>query len=238
MNQSLENEILQGNQKIDYTKQYSDEFYEEYILNFKKNSKKKYFYRFIKRLFDFFSSLIALLLISPVLIITAIAIKIDSKGPVIFKQKRMGKNNEVFNCYKFRSMRTDAPKNAATSTFTNPEDYITKVGRFIRKTSIDELPQLINVLFGQMSVIGPRPVILTEEKLINMRTRLGVYDAKPGISGYSQVHGRDDVYYKNKAIMDAEYVKNRSLWVDLKLIFQTVLVVLGRKGNGDDKKRK
>ena len=134
-------------------------------------------------------------------------------------------------------MRTDAPKNAATSTFTNPEDYITKVGRFIRKTSIDELPQLINVFFGQMSVIGPRPVILTEEKLINMRTRLGVYNAKPGISGYSQVHGRDDVYYKNKAIMDAEYVKKRSLWLDLKLIFQTVLVVLGRKGNGDDKSK-
>ena len=107
MNQSLENEILQGNQKIDYTMQYSDEFYEQYIISFKRNTKKKYFYRIIKRLFDFFSSLLALILISPILIITAITIKIDSKGPVIFKQPRMGKNNKVFNCYKFRSMRTD-----------------------------------------------------------------------------------------------------------------------------------
>ena len=130
-------------------------------------------------------------------------------------------------------MRTDAPHDCATSRLENPEQYQTRIGRFLRKTSLDELPQLVCVLRGDMSVIGYRPLILTEEKCNEMRRRLGVFTARPGISGYAQVHGRDDVYYKNKAILDAEYVKKASLWLDLKLIFQTVGVVLRRKGNND-----
>ena len=221
--------------KIDYTKKYSDEFYEKYIRNFQVNKKSRWGYRFIKRAFDICASLLALILLAPLMFVIAIAIKIDSKGPVIFKQKRVGKDGKPFNFYKFRSMRTDAPHDCATSVLENPETYITKVGKFLRKTSLDELPQLWCVLCGTMSVIGYRPLVLTEEKCHEMRKKLGVYHMRPGISGYAQVHGRDNVYYKNKAILDAEYVKKASIWLDLKLIFQTVAVVLKREGNDAEK---
>lgn len=216
---------------IDYTKEYSDEYYENYILNFKQNTKKRYFFRFVKRAFDIVAAFFALVLVSPILLITAIAIKIDSKGPIIFKQQRMGKDGKPFNCLKFRSMKIDTPKNVATSLLTHPEDHYTKVGRFIRKLSIDELPQFWCVLIGKMSFIGYRPLVLSEENCNEMRARLGVFAMRPGISGYAQVHGRDDVYYKNKAILDATYVKKASLWLDIKLIFQTVWVVFSRIGN-------
>ena len=130
-------------------------------------------------------------------------------------------------------MRIDAPHNCATSNLDNPEQYITKVGRFLRKTSLDELPQLFCCLFGTMSLIGYRPLILAEKNCNDMRNKLGVFSMRPGISGYAQVYGRDDVYYKNKAILDAEYVKKSSIWLDIKLIFQTILVVLRRDGNAD-----
>ena len=167
--------------------------------------------------------------------IVAIAIKLDSKGPVIFKNRRVGKKEKIFYCYKFRSMTTDAPKEMATSQMDDAKSYVTKVGKFIRRTSIDELPQLFNVLIGSMSFIGPRPVVPTELKLIEMRNQLGVYQVKPGISGYAQVYGRDYVYYKNKAIMDSLYVKKRNLWFDFKLCIKTVLCALTREGNKDDK---
>lgn len=220
---------------IDYTKEYSDEFYDEYILNFKQNPKRRLFYRLVKRCFDFFSSLLGIIILSPIFIIFAIAIKIESKGPVFFKQKRVGIYGKEFTCLKFRSMRIDAPKNCATSLLENPEQYITKVGKFMRKTSIDELPQLFCVLIGTMSVIGYRPLVVTEEKCNDMREKLGVFKMRPGISGYAQVHGRDDVYYKNKAIMDAYYVKKASIWFDVKLMFQTVACVFSRRGNDSEK---
>ncbi len=216
---------------LDYKKVYDDEFYENYVNSFEKNTHKRYFYKFLKRCFDFFVSLISLLILSPLFLILAIAIKIDSKGPVIFKQVRIGKNKKPFNVYKFRSMSVNAPHDEATSQFTNPENYYTKVGKLLRKLSLDELPQLFNVLMNKMSIIGYRPLIVKEEKCNNLREKLGVFEFKPGISGYAQVHGRDDVYYKNKAIMDAEYVKKASLWFDLKLIFQTVAVVFTKNGN-------
>lgn len=216
---------------IDYTKEYSDEYYENYILNFKQNTKKRYFFRFVKRAFDIVAAFFAMVLVSPILLITAIAIKIDSKGPIIFKQKRVGKDGKPFNCLKFRSMKIDTPKNVATSLLTHPEEHYTKVGRVIRKLSIDELPQFWCVLIGKMSFIGYRPLVLSEENCNEMRAHLGVFAMRPGISGYAQVHGRDDVYYKNKAILDATYVKKASLWLDIKLIFQTVWVVFGRIGN-------
>lgn len=218
---------------FDHTVEHSDVYYEQYIECFEPNKKKRYFYRFVKRTFDIAASLGGLIVLSPFLLIIAIAIRCDSKGGAIFKQKRMGRDGKSFYCYKFRTMRTDAPHDCATSRLENPEQYQTRVGRFLRKTSLDELPQLVCVLRGDMSIIGYRPLILSEEKCNEMRRRLGVFTARPGISGYAQVHGRDDVYYKNKAILDAEYVKKASLWLDLKLIFQTVGVVLRRKGNND-----
>ena len=222
--------------EMDYVKEYADEFYSNYIENFVGNKKKRIVFRFLKRFGDIFLSGIALLLLWPVMLAIALAVKIDSKGPVVFKQKRVGRNGELFNCLKFRSMRIDAPKNAPTSLLEDPEQYYTRVGRFLRKTSLDELPQLWCVFIGKMSIIGYRPLVPNEKKANNMREQLGVFSMRPGISGLAQVRGRDDVYYKNKALLDAEYVKNATIWLDIKLVFQTALVVLGRKGNKSNSK--
>ena len=210
---------------------YSDEYYDEFMRNFKPNKKKRVFYRFCKRSFDMLVSLVGLVALSPLMLIIAIAIKIDSRGPIFFKQTRMGRHGKPFNCYKFRSMKIETPHDMATSVLKNPEQYYTKVGKFLRRFSLDELPQLWCSFWGTMSIIGPRPLVMTEEKCNGMRIQLGVYQMRPGISGYAQVSGRDDVYYKNKAIMDAEYVRNASLGLDIKLIFRTVAVVMNREGN-------
>lgn len=214
---------------------YSDVYYDEYIAHFEKNTKKRYGYKFIKRLFDFTISLIAILLLSPLFVIIAILIKIDSKGPVFFRQKRVGRNKKEFTCIKFRSMKIDAPHDEATSLLEHPEKYITKVGRILRKSSLDELPQLFCCLIGTMSIIGYRPLVLTEKHCNSMREKLGVFEFRPGISGYAQVHGRDDVYYKNKAILDAEYVKKASVILDVRLMFQTIKIVVTKKGNDSEK---
>ncbi len=215
-------------------KEYSDEFYEAYIASFQKNTKKRYLYRFLKRSFDILASLLALILLSPAFLVIAIAIKIDSQGKVLFRQERIGKNGKPFICYKFRSMVTTAPKNLATADLERPEEYVTRVGAFLRRFSLDELPQLFCCLIGTMSVIGPRPLIPHEEECNDMRMRLGVFAMRPGISGYAQVNGRDDLNYKNKAILDAIYVKNASLWMDIKLLFRTVWVVFSRNGNNSE----
>ena len=229
----FEEEIHLSN--LDYSKKYSNEFYEYYIENYEKNTRKRWVYKFTKRFFDFVISIIAIILLFPVFLITAIAIKIDSKGPVFFKQKRVGKNGKIFTCYKFRSMKVDAPSECASSLLENSNEQYTRVGRFIRKLSIDELPQLFCVLFNTMSIIGYRPLIISEEKCNDMRMRLGVFDIKPGISGFAQVCGRDDVHYKNKALLDAEYVKRASLWFDIKIFLKTIKVVLFRTGNHTNK---
>lgn len=221
---------------LDYSKKYSNEFYDAYIENFEKNTKSRWFYKLVKRFADIIISIVALILLSPIFIITAIAIKIDSKGPVLFKQKRVGKNGKIFTCYKFRSMKMDAPHECATSLLNETKDPYTKVGKVIRRLSVDELPQLFCVLFNTMSIIGYRPLIVSEEKCNDMRMRLGVFDMKPGITGFAQVCGRDDVHYKNKALLDAEYVKKASLWFDIKIFFKTIKVVLLRTGNNLKKK--
>lgn len=225
----------QNSSNDDVLAKHNNEFYENYLANFVPNQKSRFFYRFVKRSFDFFASLIALILLAPVMLACSIAIKCDSKGPAIFCQQRMGKGGKPFKFYKFRSMYITAPKECATSQLKNPELHITKVGRFLRKTSLDELPQLYCCLIGTMSIIGPRPLVLTEEKCNKMRQQLGVFAMRPGISGYAQTSGRDEVHYKDKAIMDAEYVKNASLLFDLKLIFKTVAVVLKLEGNNQKK---
>ena len=224
--------------KKEYDKPQSDEFYERFIDKFEPNKKKKIFYRVIKRTLDIVFSFLAMVLLLPFFIAIAIAIRIDSKGPVIFKQDRVGKGNEVFCFFKFRSMRSDAPHDVATSLLDDSDEYLTKVGRFLRRTSLDELPQLLNIFLGSMSFIGYRPLIVTEENCNEMRNKLGVFALRPGISGYAQVNGRDDVYYKNKAIMDADYVKNASLWLDLRLFFRPIAVVFSKNGNADEKKGK
>jgi O-antigen biosynthesis protein WbqP len=216
---------------LHYQTQYADDYYEEYIRNFAPNPKKRIAYRITKRIFDFLTALILLILLAIPMLVIAIAIKIDSNGPAIFKQDRMGQGGKPFRCYKFRSMKTDAPHDMPTSQFKDSKQYQTRVGRFLRRLSLDELPQLFCVLIGTMSLIGYRPLVLQEKNCNEMREKLGVFVLKPGISGYAQVNGRDDVYYKNKAIMDAEYVKRASLLFDLKLMFQTIGVVLGKKGN-------
>lgn len=236
--EALDEEITEeqyvAGEAFDHTVEHSDVYYEQYIESFVPNQKKRVFYRFVKRSFDIVVALLMLIVLSPIMLIIAIAIKCDSKGGVIFKQKRIGRKGKPFYCYKFRSMKIDAPHDCATSRLENPEQYQTRLGRFLRKTSLDELPQLWCVFVGSMSFIGYRPLVLTEEKCNEMRRRLNVFSMRPGISGYAQVLGRDNVYYKNKAILDAEYVKKATLWLDLKLMFQTVAVVLKRDGNRDD----
>lgn len=237
--EEVKNEKSAFGENFDFKKEYSDEFYEQYIKNFVPTEKKRLLYRFFKRIFDVVMSLLFLVILIPLFLVVSIAIKCDDpEGSVLFKQKRMGKNGKIFNCIKFRSMKTSAPHDTATSCLDDSARYQTRVGRFLRKTSLDELPQLWCVLVGTMSFIGYRPLCLTEKKCNDMRDKLGVFSLKPGISGYAQVHGRDGVYYKNKAIMDAYYVKNASLWFDLKLIFQTIAVIFTRNGNDDDRNAK
>ncbi len=192
---------------------YSDEFYEEYISGFQPNNKKRLGFRFIKRSFDIVGSLLLMTLLALPMLAIAIIIRCDSKGPVIFDGERIGQNGKRFKCYKFRTMNIDAPSDCPSSQLENSESHQTSVGKFLRRYSLDELPQILCVLLGTMSFIGYRPLIPTEKNCNSMREQLGVLTMRPGISGYAQVNGRDKVYYKNKAIMDAYYVKNASVLI-------------------------
>lgn len=186
--------------------------------------------RYLKRLLDvIFASAFVILLIIPFALI-AVWIKIDSKSTVFFKQKRAGKNLKPFMVYKFRTMTTDAPKNCPTKSLNNANVYITRSGEIMRKLSIDELPQLINVLKGEMSIVGPRPVILFETDLLLEREKYGANSCKPGITGWSQVHGRDKLCTIDKAKMDGGYVKNFGIIMDVKCVFMSVWTVLSRNG--------
>lgn len=179
---------------------------------------------------------IALVILSPLFLIVSIAQKISAPDePVFFLQKRVGKNAHCFNIIKFRTMKSSAPKNVATGDLADPQIYISKLGRFLRDTSIDELPQLVNVVNGDMSLIGPRPLVYTEREIRFLRRWYGVYQVTPGITGWAQVNGRDTVDIYDKVYYDREYVQNVSLKFDLKVIWKSVLVVLGRKGVVDGK---
>lgn len=186
------------------------------------------FYRWVKAVADFFIGLVAVLVLSPVFLIVAIAIKLDSPGPVFFKQKRIGYQGKTFTCIKFRSMSTEAAPSVASAQLENVDQYITKVGRFIRKYSIDELPQLFTLLTGQMSLIGYRASLVNEPELIEARERYGLYQTRPGISGWAQVNGRDvlGAQPKKKAQYDNYYMQNISLWLDIKIFFMTIVKVI------------
>lgn len=182
----------------------------------------------LKRGFDLTFSFIVLVTTSPILLLTAAAIKADSEGPVLFKQKRPGINNEIFDMYKFRSMKVGAP-NVETAKLGDGVSHITKVGKFIRKTSIDELPQLINVFNGQMSIIGPRPALYNQYELIEKRTVANVHTVKPGITGYAQVMGRDELSDEEKVSYDRYYIENQSFKLDMWILWKTLTSVVTSK---------
>lgn len=192
--------------------------------------KTKNGYLKIKRLMDIVGSVIALILFSPLMIVVAILIKAESEGPVFFKQRRIGKDKKEFYILKFRSMKQDAPKEVPTHLLESPSAHITKVGSLIRKTSIDELPQLINVLKGEMSLVGPRPALWNQFDLIEERDKYGANDIKPGITGWAQINGRDELSTYRKAALDGEYVKKISLLVDINCLIRTILNVISKKG--------
>lgn len=184
----------------------------------------------IKRLIDIVLSFLALIILSPVFLILIIAIKIDSKGPVLFKQKRVGIHKSHFNILKFRTMRIDTPKDCPTHLLDNPDQWITKVGKFLRKTSLDELPQIWNIFVGQMSIIGPRPALWNQYDLIEERDKYEANDIRPGLTGWAQINGRDELPIEVKARLDGEYVEKIGLLMDVKCFFGTIISVLKSDG--------
>lgn len=187
-------------------------------------------YMKVKRGIDFILASIGMIVLSPVFLILIIAIKIDSRGPVFFKQKRVGIHKRYFNILKFRTMKIDTPKDMPTHMLSNPEQYITKVGRFLRKTSLDELPQIINILKGEMSIIGPRPALWNQYDLLEERDKYGANDVMPGLTGWAQVHGRDELEIPVKAKLDGFYVKHMSFRMDAICFVRTIFSVLKSEG--------
>ena len=187
-------------------------------------------YQKIKRVIDFILSLTAIIILFPVLLILVIAIKAESRGPIFFKQKRVGIHKSYFMIYKFRTMRIDTPKDVPTHLLKNPDQYITKVGHFLRKTSLDELPQLINIVRGDMAIVGPRPALWNQYDLIAERDKYHANDILPGLTGWAQINGRDELEIPVKAKLDGEYVKKMSLLFDLRCLFGTVFSVLRSDG--------
>ena len=184
----------------------------------------------IKRVIDFILALGGLIILSPVFIILCLWIKLDSKGPVLFKQKRIGINKTYFNILKFRTMYIDTPKDMPTHMLKDTDQFITKAGKFLRKTSLDELPQIINILKGEMSVIGPRPALWNQDDLIEERDKYHANDILPGLTGWAQVHGRDELEIDVKAKLDGDYVKNMSFGFDCKCFWMTITSVLKHEG--------
>mgnify|MGYP000899499001 FL=1 len=190
-----------------------------------------------KRIEDVSIALAALVILGLPMLLVAAAIRLTSKGPALFRQKRFGKDKQLFTVYKFRTMSTKAPKNMPTNSFTNADSYITPLGGVLRKLSIDELPQLLNVIKGEMSIVGPRPVIKTEKKLINLRQKYQANSVKPGITGWAQVNGRDDLDDQRKAEMDGEYVQQLSFLTDVKIMIKTIGAVLMMSGHTEGNER-
>ena len=208
------------------TKKYNKQFFETDNKPYRLKFSQK-LYRGLKAFADFLIALIALIVLSPLFLIVAIAIKIDSKGPVFFVQKRIGRDGKEFNSSKFRSMTVEANHNVASRDYAEVKSYITRVGKVIRKLSIDELPQLFCVLTFKMSLIGYRPLLVCEEEMDKARKQYNVYQLRPGISGWAQVNGRDVLAAqpKKKAGFDAYYLKHFSLWMDIKIFFMTIVKV-------------
>ena len=184
----------------------------------------------LKRLLAIVLSLLGILCLGWLLLLLSIAIKLDSPGPVLFKQKRVGRGKSHFYILKFRTMRTDTPKDMPTHLLANPGQYITRVGKFLRKTSLDELPQLFNILLGHMSIVGPRPALWNQFDLIAERDKYGANDVRPGLTGWAQINGRDELQIDVKARLDGEYVQNLSFAFDVRCFLGTIKAVLSGDG--------
>ena len=187
-------------------------------------------YPVLKRVIDIVISGLAIVVLSPVLLLIAIAIKLDSKGPVLFKQKRVGKNKSHFMIYKFRSMYVDTPSDMPTHLLKDPKAMITKVGAFLRKTSLDELPQLFNIFKGEMAIVGPRPALWNQYDLIEERDKYGANNIRPGLTGWAQINGRDELEIDEKAKLDGYYVEHMTPLIDLKCFFGTFISVAKSDG--------
>ena len=187
-------------------------------------------YKPIKRLIDFILAFVAAILLLPVFVVVALLVKLESKGPIFFGQKRVGKHQKLFMMYKFRTMRIDTPHDMPTHMLENPEQYITKVGKFLRKTSLDELPQIYHILKGEMAIIGPRPALWNQYDLIELRQQNNANDIRPGLTGLAQINGRDELSIETKAAYDGEYAKNVSFVLDLKIFFKTIKSVFTQEG--------
>lgn len=211
---------------------------------------KNFYDKIFKRIIDFILSLAGIVVLIPVWIILATAIKIDDPGPVFFKQKRIARDSKdgstkYFYILKYRSMKTSTPKDTPTHLLKNPEQYITRVGGFLRKTSLDELPQIFNIFLGQMAIVGPRPALYNQTDLYDERAKYGANKVRPGLTGWAQINGRDELLIEDKARLDGEYVSKMSLLMDLRCFFGTFLSVLRQDGvveggtgtiNNDDSK--
>lgn len=186
--------------------------------------------KLFKRPLDLILSAIGILVLSPLLLLICAAIKLDSKGPIIFKQKRVGLNKKTFMIYKFRTMRTDTPKEMPTHLLNAADSYITKVGKFLRKSSLDELPQLFNILKGQMAIIGPRPALWNQDDLIAERDKYAANNVRPGLTGLAQINGRDELPIVKKAALDGKYVSSITFAMDIKCFFGTIVSVSKEDG--------
>jgi O-antigen biosynthesis protein WbqP len=184
----------------------------------------------VKRLIDIVLSLVGIIVLSPLFIILIVAIKFESKGPIFFKQRRIGIGKTQFEILKFRTMNINTPSDTPTHLLENPEQYITRVGKFLRKTSLDELPQILNILLGEMSIIGPRPALWNQYDLISERDKYGANDVTPGLTGWAQINGRDELQIEIKAKLDGDYVRNISLQMDIKCFLGTIGSVLKSDG--------
>ena len=187
-------------------------------------------YKFFKRTLDIVLSFLGMIALSPFFLLLVLAIKLDSKGPVLFKQKRVGLHKKHFYILKFRTMRIDTPKDTPTHLLENPEQWITKVGKFLRKTSLDELPQIWNIFVGDMSIIGPRPALWNQYDLIEERDLYGANDVLPGLTGWAQIHGRDELPIAKKAELDGYYVQHLSFGLDVRCFFGTIKSVAKSEG--------
>jgi len=183
----------------------------------------------MRRFFDMLVALGLMLILAPLFLFVVLGVRLTSAGPVLFRTRRVGKNSRLFTMYKFRTMRTDTPQ-VATHLLRKPDQFLTPVGAFLRRASLDELPQLINVLHGEMSLVGPRPALFNQEDLIALRTARGVDALIPGITGWAQVNGRDELPIPEKVKLDEWYLKNRSFWLDLKILGMTVFKVIRKEG--------
>jgi len=195
-----------------------------------KLGEKKMLYLYIKKIMDILLSFLAIILLSPIFLFLIIAIKIDSKGPILFKQKRVGKNKKLFMIWKFRTMKIDTPKDTPTHLLKDPDQYITSVGKFLRKTSLDELPQIFNIASGKMSIIGPRPALWNQYDLIEERDKYEANDVYPGLTGWAQINGRDELPIDVKARLDGQYVERMGFVMDVKCFFGTIASIVKSDG--------